>query len=151
MGKEDTIMRALVPWPGMTTLRRDMDRWFERFLDAAAEMPAMGEWTPALDVAEGKEAVTVTAELPGVDPKDIAVTLDGDLLTLKGEKTTEREEKEARRHHVERTWGAFMRTVRLPAPVDAGKVTATFKNGVVTITLPKTAGAKGTFIPVKTE
>jgi HSP20 family protein len=54
-------------------------------------------------------------------------------------------------HRVERSWGAFMRSVRLPAPVDASKVTATFKNGVVTVTLPKTAGAKGTTIPVKAE
>ena len=111
----------------------------------------MGEWTPALDVAEAKDTITVTAELPGVDPQEIAVTLDGDVLTLKGEKESEREEKDERRHRVERSWGTFTRTVRLPAPVDPAMVTATFKNGVVTITLPKTAGTKGTPIPVKTE
>jgi HSP20 family protein len=114
-------------------------------------MPALGDWTPALDVAEGKDAITVTAELPGVDPKDIAVALEGDVLTIKGEKEQKKEEKDERQHRVERSWGAFMRSVRLPAAVDSGKVTAAFKNGVVTITLPKTQGAKGTTIPVKAE
>ncbi|HTO10019.1 MAG TPA: Hsp20/alpha crystallin family protein [Candidatus Binatia bacterium] len=144
-------MRALTPWTWTTAPRRDLDRWFERFFDAPwTEAPTtMGEWAPPMDVAEGKDAVTVTAELPGVDPKEIAVTLEGDILTLKGEK--EEETTDERRHRTERTWGMFMRTLRLPAPVDASKVTATFKNGVMTITLPKTAGTKGTLIPVKAE
>jgi HSP20 family protein len=86
----------------------------------------MTEWTPALDVAEAKDTVTVTAELPGVDPQEIAVTLGGDFLTLKGEKEEAHEKKDERRHRVERSWGGFTRTVRLPAPVDPGKVTATF-------------------------
>jgi len=145
-------MRALTPWMGMTGLPRDVDRWFERFFETPwPEAPAMGEWVPALDVAETKDAVTVTAELPGVDAKELTVTLDGEYLTLKGEKENTREEKEERRHRVERTYGAFTRTVRLPAPVDAAKVTATFKNGVVAIALPKTGGTRGTFIPVKAE
>jgi HSP20 family protein len=143
-------MRTLTPWTWTTAPRRDLDRWFERFFDAPwTEAPAMGEWAPPMDVAESKDAVTVTAELPGVDPNEIAVTLEGDLLTLKGEK--EAEEKDERRHRTERAWGMFVRAVRLPAPVEAGKVTATFKNGVMTITLPKAAGAKGTLIPVKAE
>ncbi|HET7343209.1 MAG TPA: Hsp20/alpha crystallin family protein [Methylomirabilota bacterium] len=145
-------MRALMPWSRMPTLQHELDRMFERFLaPMLPDVPALGEWTPALDVAEGKEAVTVTAELPGVDPKDIAVTLEGDLLTLKGAKEERHEEKDERWHRVERSAGTFIRTVRLPAAVDAGAVTATFKNGVVTVTLPKTAGTKGTLIPVKAE
>jgi HSP20 family protein len=129
-----------------------MDRLFDRFFESPwAELPALGEWTPALDVTEGKDAITVKAELPGVDPKDIAASLEGDMLTIKGEKEQKKEEKDERRHRVERSWGAFMRSVRLPAPVDGSKVTATFKNGVITITLPKAPGAKGTTIPVKAE
>jgi HSP20 family protein len=124
----------------------------DRFFEAPwAEAPALGDWTPALDVTEGKEAITVKAELPGVDPKEIAVSIEGDLLTIKGEKEAKKEEKDEKRHRIERSWGSFMRSVRLPATVDAGKVSATFKNGIVTITLPKTAGAKGTTIPVKAE
>jgi HSP20 family protein len=129
-----------------------MDRLFERFFDSPwAELPALGEWNPALDVTEGKDAVTVKAELPGVDAKDVGVSLEGDVLTIKGEKEQKKEEKDERQHRVERSWGAFMRSVRLPAPVDNSKVTASFKNGVVTITLPKAAGAKGTTIPIKAE
>ena len=144
-------MRALSPWTG-TGLKHEVDRLFERFFEAPwAELPAMGAWSPALDVIEGKEAVTVKAELPGVDAKDIAVSLEGDVLTIKGEKEQKKEEKDERRHRLERSWGAFMRSVRLPAPVDGSTVTATFKNGVITITLPKAPGAKGTTIPVKSE
>jgi HSP20 family protein len=144
-------MRALAPWTG-AGFKREMDRLFDRFFEAPwAEFPALGEWTPALDVTEGKETITVKAELPGVDPNEIAVTLDGNVLTIKGEKEEKKEEKDERRHHVERSWGAFMRSVKLPAPVDGSKVTATFKNGVVNITLPKAPGAKGTTIPVKAE
>ena len=144
-------MRALTPWTG-TGLRREMDRLFERFFESPwAELPALGDWTPVLDVTEGKDAITVKAELPGVEPKEIAVSLEGDLLTIKGEKEQKKEEKDERQHRVERSWGAFMRSVRLPAPVDSGKVSAAFKDGVVTITLPKAPGAKGATIPVKAE
>jgi HSP20 family protein len=144
-------MRALTPWTG-TGLRHEMDRLFDRYFESRwADLPALGEWTPALDVTEGKDAVTLKAELPGVDSKDIAVSLEGDVLTIKGEKEQKKEEKDERRHRVERSWGAFMRSVRLPAPVDGSKVTATFKNGVIAITLPKAPGAKGTTISVKAE
>ena len=96
----------------------------------------------------------MTAEMPGVDPKEIEIALTGDLLTLKGEKekeTEETEEMEERYHRVERTYGAFLRSVRLPMAVDGSKVTAGFKNGVLVVTLPKTPASKGTTIPVKAE
>ena len=144
-------MRALTPWTG-TGLKREMDRLFERFFESPwSELPALGDWTPAVDVTEGKDAITVKAEVPGVDPKEITVSLEGDVLTIKGEKEEKKEDKDERQHRIERTYGAFVRTVRLPAPVDGGKVNATFKNGVVTVTLPKAPGAKGTTIPVKAE
>jgi HSP20 family protein len=129
-----------------------MDRLFERFFESPwAELPALGEWTPALDVSEGKDVITVKAELPGVDPKEINISLEGDRLTIKGEKEEKKEDKDERRHRVERSYGAFMRSVALPEPVDASKVSAMFKNGVVTITLPKAPGAKGMTIPLKAE
>jgi HSP20 family protein len=129
-----------------------MDRLFDRFFEPPwTESMGLGDWTPALDVTEGKDAITVTAEVAGVEPKDITVSLEGDVLTIKGEKEQKKEEKDERYHRVERSWGAFVRSVRLPASVDSGKVNAAFKNGVVTITLPKAPGAKGTTIPVKAE
>ena len=143
-------MRALMPWTGMTSLRKDMDRLFDRFVEPAwPEMPMLSEWEPTVDISEDKDTVTVTAELPGVEQKDIAVSLQDGVLTIKGEKQTEKEEKGKRYHRVERSYGSFYRAVRLPAAVEAGKVAAAFKDGVVTITLPKAPEAKGTMIPVK--
>ena len=144
-------MRTLAPWGG--TLRREMERLFDRFADPVWEpFEAMGgDWAPKLDVSETKDAMVVTADMPGVDPKEIGIALTGDLLTLKGEKEKVIEEKEARYHRVERAYGAFLRSVRLPMAVDGSKVTATFKNGVLVVTLPKTPAAMGTMIPVKAE
>lgn len=143
-------MRALMPWTGMTSLRKDMDRLFDRFGEPAwPQMPTLAEWEPTVDVSEDKDAVTVKAELPGVEQKDIAVSLQDGVLTIKGDKHAEKEEKGKQYHRVERSYGSFYRAMRLPSAVEAGKVTAAFKDGVVTITLPKAAEAKGTTIPVK--
>jgi len=130
-----------------------MERFFDRFAEPVWEPFEMvaGDWAPKLDVSETKEAMVVTAEMPGVDPKEIEIALTGDLLTLKGEKEKETEEMEERYHRVERTYGAFLRSVRLPMAVDGSKVTAGFKNGVLVVTLPKTPASKGTTIPVKAE
>ena len=89
------------------------------------------------------------AEIPGVEQKDIQVSLQEQLLTVKGEKMQETEEKSETCHRLQRAWGAFARSVMLPAAVDTAKVTATFKDGVLTVTLPKTPAAKGTAITVK--
>jgi HSP20 family protein len=126
-----------------------MERFFDRFVEPIGEPfeTMAGDWVPKLDVTETKEAMIVKAEMPGVDPKDIEVT----FITLKGERAKEAEGKEERYHRMERTYGAFLRSVRLPMAVDGSKVTATFKNGVLVVTLPKTPAAKGTFIPVKEE
>ena len=142
-------MRTLAPLGG--NFRREMERFFDRFVEPVGEPLEMlgGEWVPKLDVSETKDAMVVRAEMPGVEAKDIAVTLMGDLLTLKGEREKATEEKEERYHRMERTYGTFLRSVRLPMTVDGSKVTATFKNGVLVVTLPKTPAAKGTMIPVK--
>ena len=143
-------MRALMPWTEPKTFRKEMDRLFERFFEPMwPAMPARGEWEPTVDVSETKDAVMVKAELPGVDQKDIAVSLQEGMLTIKGEKHAEKEEKDEQHHRLERSYGAFYRAIPLPVSVEAEKVTATFKEGVVTITLPKAPAAKGTTIPVK--
>jgi HSP20 family protein len=144
-------MRTLAPWGG--DLRREMERFFERLADPVWEPfeMAAGDWAPQLNVSETKDAMVVTAEMPGVDSKEIGIVLTGDLLTLKGVKEKETVEKEERFHRVERAYGAFLRSVRLPMAVDGSKVTATFKNGVLVVTLPKTPASKGTMVPVKAE
>jgi HSP20 family protein len=145
-------MRALTPWTGMTSLRREMDRLFDRFLDfgpAWEGLEVAGEWAPKVDLSETKDAYVVRAEIPGVEQKDIQVSLQDQVLTIKGEKAKEKEEKDEHYHRVERSYGAFARSMRLPAAVEASKVTAGFKDGVLTVTLPKTPAAKGTTIPIK--
>ena len=100
-----------------------------------------GVLAPRVDVAEDEKAVTLTAELPGVNEKDIDVSLVGDQLTIKGEKRSEHEEKKDVEGHVvhrtERSYGAFQRTITLPYQIDPNQVSADFKDGVLRITLPK--------------
>ncbi|HXJ78605.1 MAG TPA: Hsp20/alpha crystallin family protein [Candidatus Methylomirabilis sp.] len=143
-------MRSLMPWSGPVNLRQGMDRLFDRFFERDwSELPAVaGQWVPSLDLSETKEAFVAEVEIPGIDPKDIQVTLQENLLTIKGEKKQEKEEKDERHHRVERSYGMFTRSIRLPVAVDGAKVEAKFKNGLLTVTLPKTPGAKGTTVPV---
>jgi len=146
------MMRALAPWRGMETLRQEMERVFDRFFEPRwEEFEAVGAWAPKLDFSETKDAFVVKAEVPGVEQKDISVSIQDQMLTIKGEKHKEKEEKDEKYHRVERSWGAFARTIALPAGVDTEKVNATFKDGVLTVKLPKTPAAKGTTIPVKAE
>jgi len=143
-------MRSLVPWGGMTGLKQEMDRVFDRFFETRWEdMPALGDWVPKVDVSETKDAVVVKAEIPGMEANDVHASLQENVLTISGEKKQEKEENDERYHRMERSYGSFTRSVRLPAGVDSSKVNASFKSGVLTVTLPKTAAAKATPIPVK--
>jgi HSP20 family protein len=147
------MMRALFPTNGVSALRKEMDRLFDRIWEGGlpdVTMP-LGEWTPSLDISEKNDYVIVKAEVPGIDPKEIQVTLNNQLLTISGEKKYEKEEKEEKFYRMERSTGSFARTVSVPFPVDPNKVLATFKNGLLTVTMPKTAAAKGMAIPIKAE
>jgi HSP20 family protein len=97
---------------------------------------------PAMDVTENDSAYEIVAELPGMDEKNVDVTLANGVLTVKGEKTEEREERKKDYYLRERIFGSFDRSFRLPDGVDAAKIDATFKNGILNITLPKTTEAK---------
>ncbi|HEY0836135.1 MAG TPA: Hsp20/alpha crystallin family protein [Azospirillum sp.] len=130
-------------------LREQMDRLFDNFFGTTVEpfgWGREGRMTMALrvDVSETPDAITIKADLPGLDEKDVELTLDGGVLTLKGEKKVEKEEKDEAKHYhvVERGYGSFLRTFRLPDTVEAEKVAATFDKGVLTITLPKTEEGK---------
>jgi HSP20 family protein len=109
---------------------------------------AGGLWEPRLDMSETKDTLTIKAEIPGLEAKHLDVSVSGDTLTIKGEQKREQEEKNEQRHVVERTYGTFVRLVRLPAPVAQDKIKASGKNGVLTIRLPKTEEAKQKAIPV---
>lgn len=142
-------MRALTPWTGMTTLKHEVDRIFDRFFDGTDKEPALGDWAPAIDVADKKDAFVATVEVPGVEAGDLDVSVTDDVLSITGEKRQEAEEKDANYYRCERSWGTFTRRVRLPGAVEESKVTASFKNGVLTVTLPEAAGAKSRTVPVK--
>ena len=127
------MARELVKWEPfreVSRLRRDMDRlWDDFFGPSRALRPWTEEWVPAVDVAETAAKVTVKAEVPGLDPKEIDISLVGDLLTIKGEKKSEREEKKENYHLVERSYGSFSRSIRLPAAVNADKIEARYEKG----------------------
>jgi len=114
------------------------DFWGESWL-APREMAA-GFW-PQVDVTETDKEIKVSAEIPGVEPKDIDVSVESGMLTIKGEKKYEREEKEKGQYRMERSYGSFERAIELPAEVDESKAKAEFKKGVLRLTLPKRPGA----------
>jgi HSP20 family protein len=139
----------------MIRFRSEMDQLFNRFFGGAMDMVengfnAMTCWAPSLDVSETDTEVTVRAEVPGIDPKDLQITVAGNMLTIAGEKKDVTERKGENFYHSERRFGAFRRSVHLPAPVDAEKITAEHKNGLVFIRLKKEPGAVPKRIPVKT-
>jgi len=139
------------PFREVSRLRSEMDRlWDEYFGSGRRALQPMEEaWLPAVDVSESEDKITVKAEIPGMEAKDIDISMSGDTLIIKGEKKTEREEKEENYHVVERSYGSFRRAVRLPASVDADKVEATYKNGVLTVILPKKEEVKPKAIEIK--
>lgn len=146
------MMRDLMPWTGMGSLRHEMDRMFDRLGEMKwDDTLALGQWAPSMDISETKDSLVARVEVPGMDQKDIQISLQENLLTIKGEKRQEKEEKDERFHRVERSYGSFIRTIRLPMAVDASKVSAHFRNGLLSVTLPKTPAAKGTTIPIKVE
>ncbi len=124
-------------------LHREMNRLFDDVLrggSSSAQGPGQGGvvLAPHMDVSETDKEVRLKAELPGVSDKDIEVSLDDDVLTIRAEKRQERREEREGVHVSERAFGTFQRSVRLPFPVNADQVKAGFENGVLTVTLPKT-------------
>lgn len=143
----------MTPWRrtgGLRPMWREMDDFWNRF---SGEMPlteAAWDWTPSVDISQTDGNVQVKAELPGMDPKDIDVDVTGDVLTLRGEKKTEEEQKDERYYCRERCYGSFQRSFRLPTGVQGDKVDAQFKNGVLTINIPKSEESKQKKIEIKT-
>ena len=143
-------MRALMPGNGLTVLRNEMDRLFDRIWEGELPERTLSEWKPVLDFSETKDAFLVTMEVPGIDPKEIKVSLQDHILAISGQRKKMDEEKDERFYRIERSYGAFTRSIRLPMPVEEYKVNASFKNGVLTIAIPKAEASKGIFVPIKT-
>ncbi len=145
---------ARADWRPFDTLRNQVDRLFRDFEGGFLRTPFYRDiesfWRPdfgtlvmpAIDIAEKDAAFEVTAELPGLDPRNIELQLTDGLLTIKGEKKEEKEEKTSDRYLSERRYGSFRRSLQVPASVDADKIAATYRSGVLTVTLPKSADAQ---------
>jgi HSP20 family protein len=151
--------KALVPWRDKSqtpatrddlhdpffSFRQHVDRMFDDFFNGfgrrAVGSPS-ASWaapTPSLDLTETEKEIVVTAEMPGLDDKDFEVNVSGDILTLKGEKKAEHEHRNGDAHYMERRFGSFSRSVRLPFEVQDEKVDARYEKGVLTIRVPKPA------------
>jgi HSP20 family protein len=141
------------PWSGLDrspSLRDELSRLFD-FAFPQRDSGLFGGWTPALDVYDEKENFIVKVELPGLKKDDIDINLHDGVLTVSGERKSEREAKEGETFRSERYFGRFQRSVQLPALVDATKVKAAYKDGVLTIDLPKAEEAKPKQIAVNVD
>jgi HSP20 family protein len=140
------------PFTDMLSLREAMDRLFEE----SVVRPGSRLMTPhggdlALDVYETPDEIVVTAALPGVQPEEVDITITGDVLTIKGETKSETKVEKANYLRQERRYGVFARTIALQAPIQADKADAKFKDGVLTLSIPKADEAKPKSIRVKTD
>lgn len=168
------MSRSLIPWrrsrsgtparaeeSPFDALHREMTSLFDSFFrDVEQTFRSWPAWrsapsfvTPSVEVSETDEELRISAELPGLTEKDVEVSVDNDILLIRGEKKQEREEKKRSYHLVERAYGRFEREIPLPAGLDLEKVEAKFKNGVLTVVLPKTLEARSQrrVVPVKEE
>ena len=132
------------PFRDLLTTQREFDRLFnEAFSPMSGETEvSTRSWAPPVDIYETEDAIVLKAELPGIDPKDVEVRVEDNTLYLKGERNYEKEVKEQNYHRVERSYGSFARSFSLPNSISAEKVKAEYKDGLLTLTMPKREEAK---------
>lgn len=147
-------MAGLIPWRGRSDVDRfrgEIDKLFDDFFTGSPFRSfERGDWMPAVDVSENEKEIVVHAEIPGMVAEDMDISLNGRVLTMKGERKQEQEEKDKNYHRIERRYGSFSRSFELPADVDGNKVEAKYKNGVLTLNLPKAKEQSVKKIEVKT-
>ena len=133
------------PFRNMTDMQGEVNRLFDSFLGrpaVPANGSAMRNWAPVLDMRETKDDLVLSFELPGVSEKDVSLSITGDLVTVRGERTFNRDSKDEGVQHVERVYGKFERSVQIPMPVQSEKVKATYRDGVLEVKLPKVEEVK---------
>jgi HSP20 family protein len=126
-----------------------MDRFFDSFFERYPKERSEGFWAPTLDIEEDKDNFMVNVELPGMKKEDIKISLSGETLTISGERRYESEEKGKTYFRLERAYGKFQRTLNLPAEVDANRTKASYQNGILTLTMPKSERAKAKEIAIE--
>lgn len=150
-------MTSLVRWDPfkeMAALQERMSRLFDEVWGRprrGEEDYISGSWMPVVDVRETKDSLEIAIELPGVDPKDVQVTVEGGVLTVSGSREFKKAEEGETYHRVERAYGSFERSFTLPSNVNPDKITASYKLGVLHLSLPKREEARPKAIPVKVE
>ena len=148
-------MAGLIPWRGRNEIDRfrgEVDRLFDEFFTHTpfGSPFRSRNWMPAVDISENEKEIVVHAEIPGMEAKDIDISINGRILTLKGERKQEKEKKERNYHRIERSYGTFYRSFELPADVDEAKVKAVYKDGILALNIPKTKEQSVKKIEVKT-
>lgn len=144
-GKQENGSQAARRAAPFTALQQEIERVFDNF---GAWRGFDGAFTPSMEVTETDKAIEVTTELPGIDEKDLDISLSNDVLTIRGEKRAEKEEKSKSYRLVERSYGSFERSLGLPPGIDAGAIKASMDKGVLKITLPKPATAQAQKIKI---
>ena len=144
MGK----IKKYEPYWGIDHFKRDMDRLFDSFFGHWPTEEYAGVWAPAVDVEETKDSVHVKVEIPGMKKEDIKIQTVGDHLVISGERRHESEEKDRHFHRVERAYGKFQRALQLPVEVQSDKAKASYKDGVLEISFPKSDKAKAREIEI---
>jgi HSP20 family protein len=144
----DKYLSRWEPFRDMLTLRDDMDRLFKSFFGQTPE-EREGFWAPIVDIEEDNDTIVVHAELPGMKKDEIKVSVHGNTLSISGERKHEAETKDKTFHRVERSYGNFVRTISLPTDVDANKIRASYKDGVLAVSLPKPESTKPKKIDVE--
>jgi HSP20 family protein len=144
------------PMNEMSNLARSMnqlfdDVWRGRLGRLADEAPLTGSWMPAVNIIEKRESIEITAELPGIDAKDVEVSVDNGVLTIRGERKFEQAAEGETYHRIESGYGVFERRFSMPSSVDPAKIEARFANGVMTLHLPKREESKPRSVKVKVE
>jgi HSP20 family protein len=142
-----TTRRPLEAFQSLRRLNSVLDEAFGGFQREDGAITAA--WSPVCDVFEDKDAVKIVAEVPGVPPEDVKISLENNVLTIRGEKKQEAEERNERVHRYERSYGTFERSFILPSTVDGEKVTADHRNGILTVVVPKAERARPRDIPVR--
>lgn len=141
--------RSLEPMDSLRRLNHVLDEAFTAWPFQANLGTITSAWVPAVDVFEDKESVKIVAELPGVTAENVKLSIESNVLTIRGEKKQEAEENSERVHRYERTFGSFERAFALPNSIDADKIDAKYADGVLTVTIPKAEKARPREIPVK--